>query len=373
MDKLTTYTIESIEQILNTKILGNTVLTYITSLGIFIILLLVVIIFHKIFIKRLKKLALKTDNALDDNIIKLIKKNFLPLLYFGSFYLAALNLNYIPIAKKILNIIGIGLLAILLIRFSITILRYILQNYFIKKQDDPGRAATIKALFPIINILIWGIGIIFLLDNMGFNITAVVTGLGIGGVAIALAAQSVLGDLFSYFCILFDHPFVIGDFIIIRDFLGVIEHIGIKTTRIRSLSGEILVFSNTELTGTPIRNFKHMKKRRVVFKFGVTYQTPNEQLNKVPAIVKNIIEQIELTEFDRAHFNNFGDFSLDYEVVYYIGTPDYNIYMDIQQTINLKLKEELSVIGVDFAYPTQLLYIEKENGSKKKKTERIVE
>jgi small-conductance mechanosensitive channel len=250
------------------------------------------------------------------------------------------------------------LFAVLVIRFSIAIIRYILRNYFIKKEDDPAKVATIKALFPVLNIIIWGIGIIFLLDNMGFNISAVVTGLGIGGVAIALAAQSVLGDLFSYFCILFDRPFSLGDFIIIREFLGVVEHIGIKTTRIRSLSGEILVFSNTELTGTPIRNFKHMKERRVVFKFGVTYDTANDLLEKIPSIVKEIIENIDLTRFDRAHFNNFGNFSLDYEVVYYIATPDYNKYMDIQQLINLNLKNELSKIGVEFAYPTQTLFIE---------------
>lgn len=358
MERLYSDAAERIRQILAFQLMGNTVLEYTISLGIFIGLLIIVLIIHKILIKHVKKIAASTENALDDNLIRLIKKNLIPLLYFGAFYLAALYLKYSPAVKKILNIIGIGLFAILLIRFSITIIRYILNRYFIKREDDKAKAATIKALFPVLNILIWGIGIIFLLDNMGFNVSAVVTGLGIGGVAIALAAQSVLGDLFSYFCILFDRPFTLGDFIIIREFLGVVEHIGIKTTRIRSLSGEILVFSNTELTGTPIRNFKHMKERRVVFKFSVTYETTNDQLEKIPAIVKGIIENIELTRFDRAHFNNFGNFSLDFEVVYYIGTPDYNIYMDIQQNINLKLKNELATIGVDFAYPTQTLYIE---------------
>jgi small-conductance mechanosensitive channel len=365
MDKLLNYTAESIEEILSTEILGNTVLEYGISLCIFIGLLIVVLIIHKILIRRLKKLTASTENILDDTLITLIKKNLIPLLYFGAFYLAALYLKYSPAIKKILNIIGIGLFAVLIIRFSIAIIRYILKNYFIKKEPDPAKVATIKALFPVLNIVIWGIGIIFLLDNMGFNISAVVTGLGIGGVAIALAAQSVLGDLFSYFCILFDRPFSLGDFIIIGDFLGVVEHIGIKTTRIRSLSGELLVFSNTELTGTPIRNYKHMKERRVVFKFGVTYETPNELLEKIPSITKNIIGKIELTRFDRTHFSKFGDFSLDYEVVYYVETPDYNKYMDIQETINLNLKNELTNLGVDFAYPTQLLYVENTKSQEK--------
>jgi small-conductance mechanosensitive channel len=187
-----------------------------------------------------------------------------------------------------------------------------------------------------------------------------VAGLGIGGIAVALAAQAILGDLFSYFVIFFDRPFEIGDFIIIGDFMGSIEHIGIKTTRIRSLGGEQLVFSNTDLTNSRIRNYKRMEKRRVVFKLGIVYQTTTSQVKEVPGIIKTAIENVQDTVFDRAHFATYGDFSLDFEVVYYVLSGDYNKYMDIQQDINFEIKEEFEKRGIEFAYPTQTLFLEKE-------------
>ncbi|MFC1599390.1 mechanosensitive ion channel family protein, partial [Candidatus Omnitrophota bacterium] len=207
--------------------------------------------------------------------------------------------------------------------------------------------------------LIWGLAIIFFLDNLGFKVSTVIAGLGIGGVAVALAAQAVLGDLFSYFAIIFDRPFEIGDFIIIGEYLGTIEHIGVKTTRIRSLGGEQLVFSNTDLTNSRVRNYKRMQKRRVVFKLGVTYQTSLDQLKAVPGIIEKAIKSIDNTTFDRAHFLSYGDFSLVLEVVYYVLTGDYNKYMDIQQSINFAIKEEFEKRGIEFAYPTQTLYVNK--------------
>jgi small-conductance mechanosensitive channel len=187
----------------------------------------------------------------------------------------------------------------------------------------------------------------------------VVAGLGIGGIAVALAAQAVLGDLFSYFSILMDRPFELGDFIIIDDYMGTIEHIGIKTTRIRSLGGEQLVFSNTDLTGSRIRNYKRMEQRRIVFRIGVVYQTPVEKLKEIPGIIKGIMDAIPEARTDRAHFASYGDSSLDFEIVYYVLTGDYNKYMDIQQEINLSLAEEFERRGIEFAYPTRTLFIEK--------------
>ena len=199
----------------------------------------------------------------------------------------------------------------------------------------------------------------FFLDNMGFEISAVIAGLGIGGIAVALAAQTILKDLFSYFSILFDRPFEIGDFIIIGEYLGTIEHIGIKTTRIRSLGGEQVILSNTDLTSSRVRNYKRMDKRRVLFKLGVTYQTSLEQLKAIPGIIKNAIENVEDTIFDRAHFFSYGDFSLVFEVVYYVKSRDYNKYMDIQQEINFAINEEFKNRDIEFAYPTQTLYLNK--------------
>ncbi|MGL5514629.1 MAG: mechanosensitive ion channel family protein, partial [Sporomusa sp.] len=185
---------------------------------------------------------------------------------------------------------------------------------------------------------------------------AVVAGLGIGGIAVALAAQKMLGDLFSYVALVFDRPFEIGDFIIIGDHAGTIEHIGIKTTRIRSLGGEQLIFANSDLTSSRIQNYKRMASRRVVFKFRVMYHTTSQQLKEIPDIVRQIIENIDDATLDRAHFTSFGDFSLDFEVVYYVTGNDYAKYMNIQQKINLDLKEAFEQRNIEFAYLTKLLY-----------------
>jgi small-conductance mechanosensitive channel len=207
------------------------------------------------------------------------------------------------------------------------------------------------------------LGLVFLLDNLGFEISAVIAGLGIGGIAIALAAQAILGDLFSYFVIFFDRPFEIGDFIVIGDKKGNVEYIGIKTTRLRSLSGEQLVFSNTDLTNSRIQNFRRMERRRVVFKLGVVYETPGNQLAEIPVIVKEIIDEQPDVTFDRGHFASYGDFSLNFEFVYYVMSSDYNKYMDTQQAINLKIYQEFEKRGIVFAYPTQTLYLNKIGGS----------
>ena len=185
--------------------------------------------------------------------------------------------------------------------------------------------------------------------------------LGVGGIAIGLAAQAVLKDLFSYFSIIFDRPFEVGDFIIVGDLLGTVEYIGAKTTRLRSLGGEQLIFSNTDLTDSRIKNYKRMEQRRVLFQFGIVYQTPYEKLQQIPSIVKKIIEDVEDTIFDRTHFSSYGDSNLVFEVVYYVVGSDYNKYMDIQQSINLAIFKEFETRGVEFAYPTQTLYINKTN------------
>jgi small-conductance mechanosensitive channel len=185
-----------------------------------------------------------------------------------------------------------------------------------------------------------------------------VAGLGIGGIAVALAIQNILGDLFASLSIALDKPFVIGDFIIVDQLLGTVEHIGLKTTRIRSLSGEQIVFSNADLLNSRIRNYKRMYERRVVFSIGVTYQTPYEKLASIGTTLKEIIESQPDVRFDRAHFREYADSSLNYEVVYYVKSPDYNRYMDIQQAINLEIYRRFQDGGIEFAYPTRTLYLQ---------------
>ncbi len=200
--------------------------------------------------------------------------------------------------------------------------------------------------------------LLLVLDNLGVNITALVAGLGVGGIAVALAMQTILGDLFASLSIVLDKPFVVGDFLIIGDLLGSVEYVGLKTTRLRSLSGEQLVFSNSDLLGSRIRNYGRMYERRVQFNIGVTYQTPRDRLVKIPQIIREAVEQQSDTRFDRSHFKEYGDFSLVFESVYYVMGPDYNKYMDIQQAINLHIHERFEQQGIEFAYPTQTLFVQ---------------
>jgi small-conductance mechanosensitive channel len=214
-------------------------------------------------------------------------------------------------------------------------------------------------LMLIINIVIWIIGLLFLFDNMGYNVTAMVTGLGIGGIAVALAAQNILGDLFNYFVIFMDRPFEVNDYITVDDKAGTVENIGIKTTRLKSLSGEQLIFSNSDLTKSRIHNYKRMDTRRIAFKVEVVYDTPPELIRQIPALLKEIVSMHPSVQFDRAHFSSLGDSSLVFEVVYIVLSAEYIEYMDIQQDINFQIFEKFNELGIEFAYPTSTVFLKR--------------
>ena len=350
-----------IEKLANFMFLGNSVLNYLIVVLIFFAGFLGIKIVEYVILRRLKKWAEKTATTFDDFIIEIIKKIAVPLAYFGIFYLGMNVLALNPLLGKIINIVATSILTLAAVRFGIALISYGFEIYLSKKEKSESLKRSIDGILVVIKVLIWGLAIVFFLDNLGFKISAVIAGLGIGGVAVALAAQAVLGDVFSYFSILFDRPFEIGDFIITGDHLGTVEHIGIKTTRIRSLSGEQLIFSNTDLTNSRVRNYKRMDQRRVLFKLGVTYQTTSEKAKAIPRIIKDIINNVKDTVFDRAHFFSYGDFALIFEIVYYVKGSDYNKYMDVQQEINFAIKEKFEKDGIEFAYPTQTLYITKDS------------
>lgn len=225
------------------------------------------------------------------------------------------------------------------------------------RADDPGKLTTLRAMGTVARIFVIAIVSILALDQVpGVEVTALVAGLGIGGIAVALALQNVLADLFASLSISLDKPFAIGDFVIIDNFLGTVEKIGLKTTRIKSLSGEQLVFANNDLLNSRIRNYKRMQERRVPFTVGVTYETPREKLQEIPGIFKEVLGRQENVRFDRAHFKEYGAYSLNFEFVYYVLSPDYNLYMDIQQAINFGLHEEFEKRGIEFAFPTQTIF-----------------
>lgn len=339
---------------------GNSISAYLTALGIFIAGILIVKILDKIILRWLKKWAEKTETTIDDLLIGGAKKNLIPLLYFLALFTAVKFLTISKSFEKYFEVASVIIITFFILRSITAVISYSLKTFYTKTGGEEHKLKQLRGISSIISFIIWTLGFVFVLDNLGFRVSAVIAGLGIGGIAIALAAQAILGDLFSYFVILFDRPFEIGDFIIIADKSGTVEYVGIKTTRIRSLSGEQLIISNTDLTNSRIHNYKRMERRRVVFKLGVVYQTKSDQLKQIPEIVKSIIINEPQTQFDRGHFASYGDFSLIFEFVYFVLGSDYIQYMDIQQRINLKIYEEFEKRGIEFAYPTQTLYLNKE-------------
>lgn len=346
---------------LNSSFLNNTVLDYLISLAIFLAVLIGLRIFRSVIIMRLKKLSEKTKTDVDDLLMRVID-SVGGLFYVSlSFYIAVRPLN---LGENFFNIIGYFLFFIIvyyIVKAIQALIGYGAEKFVQKKKKD-GQGideSVVDLLVRILKGIVWAIAIIVVLQNLGYNISALVAGLGIGGIAIAFALQNILGDLFASFAIYFDKPFQTGDFIIVGEDMGTVKRIGIKSTRLQTLQGEELVVSNKELTEARVHNYKKMEKRRIVFAFGLTYGTPTEKIRRVPAIIKSIMDNLELVDLDRAHFKEFADFSLNFEVVYYLNSSDYNVYMDIQQEINLKMKEEFEKKGIEMAYPTQTIFLQK--------------
>ncbi|SDM41747.1 Small-conductance mechanosensitive channel [Catalinimonas alkaloidigena] len=336
---------------------NNSVQAYLIAAAIILIGMIVVKAFKDIVYKRLKKLSAATDSNIDDYVIESIGKFGIPILYFLVIYIGLRTLTFSARVTRIIEVATTVVITFFAIRFIATTILLLLRTYVRKQENGEEKVKQLGGIIFIVNVVVWGIGLLFLLDNIGFDVTAMIAGLGIGGIAIALAAQNILGDLFNYFVIFFDRPFEIGDFIIIDNKMGSVEYIGLKTTRVKSLSGEQLVFSNSDLTSSRIHNYKRMQRRRIVFQVTVIYQTSLEQLKEIPKVLRAAVEAQENVLFDRAHFASYGDSSLNFEIVYNVLTGDYNQYMDIQQAINLRIFEEFQRLGVEFAYPTRTLYL----------------
>ncbi|MBL7142015.1 mechanosensitive ion channel family protein [Patescibacteria group bacterium] len=340
------------------QLVGNTLKDFLLAIIAFGVFLGLFKWFQRFVLKRLKRIAKRTKTDIDDALIQIVQSLKPPFYSFLAFYLALQFLTISGFLKKAINLI-----LIVWVVYQAIIAVQIFIDYLVKKglgkEKEKGTKTAISLIGKISKGVLWVIGVLLILSNLGVNVTSLIAGLGIGGVAVALALQNVLSDLFSSFAIYFDKPFVPGDFIIVGKHKGVVEKIGIKTTRIRALQGEEIVFSNQELTSARIQNFKKMKERRATFSFGVTYETPTSKLKKIPKIVKEIIESVESTRFDRVHFTEFGDSALLFEVIYYLKTPDYLKYRDAHQEILFKIKNTFEKQEISMAYPTQTIYLNK--------------
>lgn len=323
------------------------------------IALLALMFVRRVLVSRLKSLSQRTVVIWDDVLADVLESTKLPFLVWLS-VLAGLTQIRLPSAIETLPFKAMMILLILQagIWFSRAVSSWVALRLAVSKEAGDGAALTNFGVISfILRIVVWVVTLLLLLDNLGVNITTLIASLGIGGVAVALALQNVLGDLFASLSIAIDKPFMVGDFIVVDSFSGTVKHVGLKTTRLQSLSGEELVFSNNDLLKSRVRNFKRMNERRIVFGFGVTYDTPPATLQALNEALKGIVGAQQGVRLDRAHFKGFGASSLDFEVVYYMLVPDYTAYMDTQQAINLALLEYCNAQGIGFAFPTQTLHV----------------
>lgn len=334
----------------------NEIEHYFIAMIIFAISILILRIFKFVIIKKLKKIAEKTKTKYDDIVIDKIDKVGWPVyifisLYISFHYLEMLQFRFSSEIKTILNYIIIVFVVYYVVKIIHALVDHV-TNIAIQKKDTD--ISTIELLSRIVKGALWLIAIIFILSNLGYNVTTIVAGLGIGGIAIAFALQSILADIFASFSIYLDKPFKKGDYIIFGTEQGTVKRIGIKSTRVEALQGQEIVVSNKTLTDTIVHNYKKMDHRRIAFSFSIRYNTPMVQLEKIPNIVKDIITNVKMVRFGRSHFFEFGDFGYTYEVVYFVESGDYDKYMDVQQEINFAIIRYFENEGIEIAYPSIL-------------------
>lgn len=348
-------------ELLNTSIAGNDLVAWLKAMLWVVAAVGVMRGLMPMVIVRLAAWADTTAINWDNAVVNALRATRWSLIALAALGPASQELTLGPVAERWMH--GLAMVAVSIqigLWMGAFLDSWILSTRKQALQNDPSTTSALAVLSFLARVVLWSVLLLMVLDNLGFDVNTLVAGLGIGGIAVGLALQNILGDLFASLTIVLDKPFQVGHFIIIDEFSGTVEHIGLKATRIRSLSGEMLVFSNADLTKARLRNYKFMQERRIALKFGVTYDATPEQLEKIPKMLKEILGSMEQVRFDRAHFVAFGDSSLNFEMVYWMLTSDYTAYMDAQQAINLGLMRRLQQEGVSFAFPTRTVVFDTE-------------
>lgn len=356
------------EDILKKVFWGNTIMDYgIAAIGLFMSWLVLKLIKQKLLIV-LHKIVSRTNTKFDDLLVEIAEKFIIPYLYLAINYNIIIQLHLSAMAQKIAT----ASFMVVTFYYAVRMINFVIHGAVVmimKQKNEPEeRIKQLSGILVVLKVITWGMGLIMLADNMGYNVTTIIAGFGVGGIAIALAAQNILSDLFSYIVIFFDKPFEIGDMIKVGNNSGVVEKIGIKTSHVRSLDGQQLVMPNAEMVKSVIENYKRLERRRIVFSIGVVYDTPSEKLRMIPEIIQDIIIKQEHASFDRTHLKSFGDFSINYEIVYYMDTADYLLYMNTNQSICLDIFEQFEKQEIEFAFPTQTIFLNNQNGREKEKS-----
>jgi small-conductance mechanosensitive channel len=343
---------------------GNTVAAWSIAAAVLVLVFGGLLLLRRAVVKELDALARRTETAFLDIAAAVAADTRSWFLFLLAIRAGTLALRLPTRVVTIVHTIAvIGFLFQLALWGNAAIRKWLAVYSERNLATDAAAVTTMRAVVFVAQLVVWAVVLLVGLQNLGINVTTLIAGLGVGGIAVALAAQNILGDLFASLSIVIDKPFVVGDAIGVDEYSGTVDRIGLKTTRLRSRSGEQLVFSNADLLKSRIRNYRYLRERRVVFSFGVEYETPLPALETIPDMVREIVEAQEHTRFDRAHFKSLGGSALDFEVVYYVVVPDYGRYMDIQQAINFELMRRFADANIGFAYPTQKLFVNRQTTS----------
>ncbi|HYD35217.1 MAG TPA: mechanosensitive ion channel family protein [Vitreimonas sp.] len=337
---------------------ANTQQNWTLALVTFVMTLVIAHIFHRFSIARLHHLAHHPHSRSKRFIGKLSRTYLWPLYIFLAVWLATYWLQVPLLAGEFLRHLATIVIAVYCFRVLQLISEYGLRQVFVRNTDSPDRYVIAEFIVKVSRVLIWIVAILVILQNLGFNVTALTSGLGIAGIAIGFALQNILEDFFAFFSIYFDKPFQVGDFIIIGKDMGIVTHVGVKSTRIQTLEGQELIFPNKKLTEERVNNYKHMTERRVVFQLTFTYDTSAAMLKKLPDLIGEILAKEEMIRCDRVHFKEITPNGYVYEIVYFVLHSDYNQYMDIQQRLNIEIVKMIHRQQVRLAHPTQQVIFE---------------
>ncbi|AKF08491.1 mechanosensitive ion channel family protein [Sandaracinus amylolyticus] len=347
------------EELLDIRFFGNPLLRWGIALLVAAAVIAALVIAKRLAVSRLAKLSDRTATRLDDVVVKVIEQTSTMTILVAGVAAGVRSLDLPRDGDLWLGRVMIIVLAIQVGSWITNAVRLLLETR-VGVDVQPGQRTMGAALGFATNLVVWAVLVLLVLSNFGVEVSTLVAGLGIGGIAAALAVQNVLGDLFAAFSIYVDRPFDLGDFVIVDTYMGTVEKIGWRSTQLRSLSGEMIVLANSDLSRARIRNFKRMSERRAVVTFGVQYDTPNAKLAAIPGIVRQTIEAIEGLRFDRSHFVKLGESSLDFETVFYVTTPDFNAFADRQQQLLLSLHRRFEDEGISFAFPTRTVVVQRE-------------
>ncbi|HJR65108.1 MAG TPA: mechanosensitive ion channel family protein [Gemmatimonadaceae bacterium] len=347
--------------------LGNPVERWLLATVFIVVSTVVLWALKQLAVKRLSKFTTRTRTDFDDLLVELLRRTRVLLIFIATISPATAILTLRPDVHTALRIASVAALLVQIGIWGNAFITFWIERYSRRGEGGSAGTTALSTLAVLARLALGAVLVLFLLDNLGVDVTALIAGLGIGGIIVALALQNAVADMLGALTILVEKPFVVGNFIEAHGLMGTVEGVGLRATRLRTLTGDELIFPNRKLLEGPIRNYTRMSERRVDVRIGVTYDTAPAKLERIPTIARDAVQRQALVRFDRAHFRTLRDWSLEFDLIYFVASSDFAVYAEIQQQINLELIRAFQAEGISFAFPTQVVEVKtnEEGGPRK--------